>query len=349
MNRSLTLALCTLGTLGIAIGCSGSPPDQLGTGGGGAAGTSASSASSSAQSGGPASSSSSGGQAGNVLGPSVDKNTTLSGDIDMPATATIAAGVTLTLTAGATIHAGAGAGLVVKGKLIADGTAAMPVTFDSKAKKGPGDWLGIEVASGGDAKLTHVAMHDATTAFTADAGSTYAIDYILADTSSTIAELDADGTLGHGQLHGNGAAQAGDTIFISSASPKINDTLVDNSNPNTDQINVSGTSSSPQFDHMEVSTCHCAFHFNQGKNIKLTSSYIHDAAYGMMIIGSVGTQVTGNNFEKNTTNIGTCSPGGTVTSTGNYFDNKKPFDGSCNVQVDMNDAAMPLSNLGPRP
>jgi len=223
-----------------------------------------------------------------------------------------------------------------------------PVMFDSKALMGPGDWGGIVVQSGGDAKLTQLAMHRATVAFQADPGSTYTIDYILVDTSSTIAELDADGTLGHGQRHGNGAKQVGDPIFITSASPKISDTLVDNSNSGTDQINVSGLGSAPQFDHMEVTGCHCAFHFNQGKNIIISNSYVHDSAYGMMILGAVNTQVTNSNFEKNTVNIGDCFGAGNVVATGNYYDTAA-FDMSCSGQTNNSPSASKLANVGPRP
>lgn len=351
MTRSLTLALMTLG---IAVGCSSGPPDQLGAGGAGSTATSGNSSpastSTSGAGAGPASSSSSGGPSATTLGPSVDKDETLTGDIDMPATTTIAPGVTLTLGAGATIHAGAGALLLVKGTLVANGTAGSEVAFQSKAHAGAGDWTGIEVASGGDAKLTHAAIHDASLAFQADAGSMFTIDYILIDTSSTIAELDADGTIGHGVLHGNGAKQQGDPIYVTSASPKFTDTLVDNSNAGTDQINVSGKTSSPTFDHMEITNCHCAFHFNEGGHMSISNSYVHDTQYGLMVEHSLENEVDSNNFMANAVaNIGECMVDGSVTAKGNYFQSNKPFDGSCSVQVHQNDAAMPLQNVGPRP
>jgi parallel beta-helix repeat protein len=320
MNRSLALMVMTLG---ISAGCGSSPSEM-------------------------SSSSNEFPPSGNALGASVDKDQTLTGDIDMPATTTIAPGVTLTLEAGAKIHAGKDAVLVVRGTLAADGASGTPVVLQSKAHGGAGEWGGIKVESGGDATLNHVEIHDAGLAFAADAGSSYAIDSILVDTSSQLASLSADGTIKHGQFHGLGDLQGGSPFTVNNASPQVIDTVIDKGSVGgVDLIIVEGAASAPVFDHVEVADAHCVFHLSSGKQVTITNSIIHDSSYGMMITGAVGTLVRGNNFEKNGTNIGVCISGD-VSSEGNYFGGGEAFDSSCEKQSNTGAVSAPLSGVGPR-
>jgi hypothetical protein len=347
MNRSLALGLVSLG---IAVGCSNSiEPSASGGGGGGEGGSPPGSGTgwNPASSSVVASSSGSGSPAGSSLAATVDKDLTLSGDVDMLKTTTVLAGVTLTLSPGTKLLAAKDAELIVNGKIVVDATAASPVVFQSKEHTGPDGWVGLHIQNGGEASLKHIEIHDAKFAFNASAGSTFGIDHILVDTSTFVAKLEASGTLNHGTLHALGAAQKGSPITVNSASPKVSNTTINNANGTTDHIIVTGASSAPVFDHMDISECHCAFHFNEGKGATISSSLVHDSFYGLMVINSIGTKVTNSNFTKNQINIGLCT-GGDVTATGSYFDDPA-FDGDCTGQTNTTPVTKPITGIGPQP
>jgi hypothetical protein len=317
MNRSLALMLMTLG---VAVGCGGSSTSETTP---------------------PPSGSGS-------LGASIDEDQTLSGDVALPASTTISPGVTLTLAAGTKLHASKDAALVVQGTLVAAGDSSAPVVFEATEHGTAGAWAGIEVQSGGKATLNHAEIHDAAMAFQAGAGSSYAIDFLLVDTSEQLAALSADGTIQHSQFHGLGDSQSKSPFAVSSASPQVSDTVIDKGRTGgVDLIVVSGAASAPVFDHVEVANAHCVFHFNEAKGAKLTNSYIHDSSYGMMVEGALGMVVQGNNFEKNGINIGACA-GGDVSAVGNYFGGVAAFDGSCAGQSNTEASAATLSGAGPR-
>jgi len=352
MKRSIAIVITTLGLFAVACG-DDTTSASTGTGGaGGQGGQGGSATSGTAGAGGMGGMGGAGGMGGGMMssakiGPMVDKDLMLSGDIAMEETTTIAPGVTLTLAAGSILHAASGAALVVKGSLVANGQLGAPVVFQSQAHKGADGWTGIKLESGGSATLTRIEIHDAGLAFHAGAGSTYGVDYALVDTSSRLLVLEANGTFGHGTLHALGAAQQQGPIAINSASPNLVDTLVDNANSGVDHIVVNGASSGPTFDHVEVTGCHCAFHFNQGKKITVKNAYVHDNLYGMMVLGSLQTQVVASNFDKNTNNLGTCT-GGDVTAIGSYF-GSTVFDMSCQGQVNLTPSSTPVADAGPRP
>lgn len=117
-------------------------------------------------------------------------------------------------------------------------------------------------------------------------------------------------------------------------------------NPPIDQITVGGTGSSPTFDHMDISAGHCGFHFNDGANITVTNSNLHDLAVGAMILASVGTKIDGTNFLNDQINVGTCTSGD-VTLTGDYLPGPA-FDASCNGQTNNQEAGMAIFGTGPR-
>lgn len=315
MNRSFALVLVALG-----VGCGGMAPVEENPGPG----------------------------TGNSLGASIDKDQTLSGDVELLQTTTIAPGVTLTLAAGTKIHADKDTALVVKGNLVAAGDGSAAVVFQGKEHGAAAGWIGIKVESGGKATLNHAEIHDATVAFEAAEGSSYAIDSILVDTSSQLASLSADGTIQHSQFHGLGDAQSDVPFAVTSASPKVSDTVIDKGKAGgVDLIVVNGPTSAPEFDHVDVADAHCVFHFNEGKDAKITNSTIHNAAYGIMVVGALNMVVQGNNFEKDSTNIGTCV-GGDVSSVGNYFEAGEPFDDACKGQSNTEAAGAKLPGAGPR-
>ena len=278
---------------------------------------------------------------------SISASRTLSGDVLVTDTVTIEAGVTLTLAPGTTVRVNSTKMIVVRGTLQANGTKQAPVNIGSVAGSGVGDWTGIGVASGGTTNLVFTALRNATTAFQAAAGSSFDLDAVTIEKSGTGAILNSGGTIRYSALHGVGQGQSSSMLYVNDASPKISDTIIDNGNPGVDLIVVSGATSGPLFDHVEVTGCHCAFHLNNGSKITLSGASIHDNVYGMMVVGSKNTVVTGSNFLLNNVNIGTCTSG-TVTSTSNYFIGEI-FDASCLGQTATGAQNQPLATAGIRP
>ncbi|HVY48135.1 MAG TPA: hypothetical protein VHB21_19740, partial [Minicystis sp.] len=282
-----------------------------------------------------------------TLSGDVATDTTVSGDVELTATATVLSGVKLTVAPGTTLHGAPGASLVVAGELDAIGTATGPIVFQSAADAGPGGWSGIVVDTGGEARLTHAEIREAVMAFSTKPSSSYALDYVTCDTSNQLMALASDGTVSHSTFHAFGMNQQGDPVTISSASPHVSDSTFDNANQYADHIAVSGSASSPQFDHLELSQAHCGFHFNQGIGITVSNSYMHDLAFAMMVEASLQTKVTLSNAENNQNNFGRCM-GGDVTLSSDYVEGP-PFDTYCTGQMDDTPANAPLSGVGPRP
>lgn len=329
MRTSLACVAAAMMALG---GCGDESPGDTGAGGSTSSSTTATT----------------GGQMGDGLAGDIKADATLSGDVQLTETATILPGVTLTLKAGTQVSAASGALLVIRGALVVEGSADAPVDFHAAAGQGPGGWGGLDVAGGGDVTLDYASIHDATLAFKAEPDSTFSLDHITIDRSSALADLASDGTIAHGVLHSLGSMQSAQPVEIQSASPTISDTLLDQANGGVDIINVDGSSSSPQFDHVEITQCHCAFHFNAGSGITVTGSYMHGNEYGMMVVQALDVSVQDSNFEDNAVaNIGACA-GGSVVATGVYFSGSA-FDASCSGQGNTSPAGAPVSGVGPRP
>lgn len=274
----------------------------------------------------------------------------LSGTVILADDVTVPAGMTLTLAPGTVVKAASGKSLIVRGTLAATGTGQQKIVFQGKDATAPGSWGGIAVASGGSATLGYVEIRHARQAFQALAGSTFALDHALIEQSSNALILRASGPVTKTVIHALGSSQSGPPVDIADSSPTFTDVLIDQSNAGTDHIVVAGASSSPQFDHMELTGCHCAFHFNDGTNINVTNSYIHDNYYALMLYGTKNVKFSNTNMVTNrTTHLGLCS-GGTLTSMGNFFSGTNTaFDGSCTSQTNTAQATSMLQGVGYRP
>lgn len=335
------LAILILAACGSSSGSSNASGGAAGSGATGATGTGGVSS-------GSGGSGLSTGSGGSPIVPIPDAGTpdeTLCGDVQLTANRTIAAGTTVAICAGATITASAGVTLTVEGTLLSQGTATSPVTLKGATTSSSG-WAGLVVADGGAAVISYTEIRDASMALTTRAGAAYSIDHLVIDNSAHLADIRSSGTISHGVWHALGAQQSGVVMQITDASPEITDTLIDNSNQNTDMIHVQGTSSAPVFDHTDISNAHCSLHFAQGTNCTIRNSNLHDVQYGLMVLASKGTSITHNNFQSNVHNIGSCG-GGTATITGNYFEGA-PFDGSCSSLSSTGDATAAFTDVGVR-
>ena len=251
---------------------------------------------------------------------------TLCGDVNLAATKIVAAGKTVAICAGATVKAASNVSITVKGTLLLQGTAAMPVKLVGAAS-GAGSWTGIVIQNGGYVISTSTEIHDATIAVSTEVGSKYWFDHILVDNSSALLALKSSGSFSHATMHSLGGAQSEFPVYIASASPSFTDSLFDNGGA-SDIITVAGTASAASFDYLEVAEAHCAFHFNAGTGCSITNSYIHDTSYGLMVKGSKASMIENNNFQNSDANLGDCGSSGTVVANGNYFQGSA-FDESC--------------------
>jgi hypothetical protein len=279
----------------------------------------------------------------------IAKSTTLSGIVTVTDSLTIDAGVTLTLAPDTTLLIATGKSITVKGTLLGQGQSGKPVRLRAKTPAGAGSWGSLLVQNGGTVTLTYAELHDASTAFQASGGSTFSIDHLLIDSSLGMLLLQSSGSISHAVLHGLGTPQQSDPVVVQDASPHLTDVLIDSANQGADMVAVNGATSGPVFDHVEVTQSHCAFHFNEGSKATISGSYVHDNVYGLMVIYSKSTQVSGSNFVANYVNIGSCASGGSVTATGVFFDNKPAFDSECLAQTNATPAANTVPGAGPRP
>lgn len=271
----------------------------------------------------------------------------VSGEVLVTDDLIINAGASLTLAAGTTVRVATGKRITVRGTLTANGTAASPVSIIAYVPTGGSDWEGLGVAGGGSLVLRGTTLRNATVAVQAAAGSSFDIDGALIEQSAAAAYLSSSGTIKYSVIHAQGAKQSGEPVVISDASPRISDTLIDNANGGTDMVAVNGVTSGPVFDHVAVQGSHCAFHLNGGIQVTVTGSLVKDNVYGMMVVGSKNTVVSGNNFTQNNINIGSCTTG-SVTATGNFFVGEI-FDASCANQTVTGAQNSPLPAVGPRP
>jgi hypothetical protein len=272
-------------------------------------------------------------------------NLTVSGDVFAATTSTIATGATLTVQAGAVVRVAAGASLVVNGTLLINGTKTSWVELDSQTRTGAGLWAGLVVGATGVATLNHVNFHHAALALTTQAGSSATVTGFRIDTSSAALSIGAASTFRYGTVHSLGVAQAASPLSIAAASPTFTDVVFDNANAGVDMIVISGGGAT--FDHVEVTQCHCAFHFGAGQNITVRGSTIHDNAYALMNYGALNTRFEGSNLTVNTVNIGICT-GGTFVGVGNYAAGSM-FDTTCATQMNTTPSATALTGVGPRP
>lgn len=272
---------------------------------------------------------------------------TLSGAVSMTGDVIIPSGITLTVSAGTVISVQGNFALSVKGTLEIQGSAASGVQFVGPAGK---QWGGIAVSGTGQANLSYVQISGAMQGFATAAGTKYALDHVVIKDTQAALVLASTGTVNKTVLMGLGASQYMPSISIQDSSPTFTDVQVTNGagNPGLDSVIVNGNSS-PQFDHVEVTGFHCAFHFNSGVNITIKNSYVHDNYYGVMVFTATPFTFSNSNLLNNqTANIGDCGTTN-VTSQGNFFGGAAAFDGSCMTQKNLSPAGAMIAGAGYRP
>ncbi|MCF8017330.1 MAG: right-handed parallel beta-helix repeat-containing protein [Chromatiaceae bacterium] len=138
---------------------------------------------------------------------------------------TVASGVTLAIEPGTTIALAANVGLVVQGRLDAQGTEEAPITFDPI--DGAGDpWSGVRFASNADdSRIRHAWISGADTCVEVDGGIPLISDSVLTGCADYGVRVDGGApTLEHNLIVENG----GHGIYVyRSASPRIRYNTID--------------------------------------------------------------------------------------------------------------------------
>jgi hypothetical protein len=303
--RTLNAALATLALL-LAAACSSSP-DIPGSGMHSAGSSSGGSGSSSGSSGGSSGGSGSGAPgASSGGGPTITSNATWSDGQMLSGSVTIAPGATVTIAAGATVTLAAGAVVTVQGVLTA--SSATP----THAKLTGSGWGGIVVANGGTMTLDGVDLTGVTaaqaTALDVQKGATTAeYDDGTIDSPTVPFDVEAGGALtmkhatvvkagGSSILAGTLTAQFLDYDSnghegISAGDPaaalSIEDSKLHGSGPGADMLVASGAASF-HVAYTDITSVHCAFHFNDITAFDISYSNVEGNAWGFMLYGSSG-------------------------------------------------------------
>ncbi|MGB2868063.1 MAG: M43 family zinc metalloprotease, partial [Bacteroidota bacterium] len=90
-------------------------------------------------------------------GPTFSSNATIpAGTYTVSGTLTVSSGTTLTISAGTTLHFPTGTGLVVNGRLVAEGTSQQPITLNCSSSNNY--WTGISFSGADNSSLSHCTI-----------------------------------------------------------------------------------------------------------------------------------------------------------------------------------------------
>jgi nitrous oxidase accessory protein NosD len=91
---------------------------------------------------------------------------------------------------------------------------------------------------------------------------------------------------------------------------------------------------------------HCNFHISSAGSLTITKTNIVNGVVGMMIGGTTGASITGNNWMSNDDDVQEVGVNTAVDMTGNYWENGAPVLGP---EYDVSNPALePIADAGPR-
>jgi len=244
---------------------------------------------------------------------------------------TIAPGATVTVTAGTTISVASGANLIVGGKLLVQGTSAMPVKFVPETAMG--SWGGLSVKSGGSLDVAYATVDYAVTPLSTLAGATLVkLDHTnLTHYTGVGAQIGSAATFTYVRVEFGGSdgitvnAGAADTVTIT-------DSIFHATGGDATVVNAGNLT----FNHNAVYGdtaggglgLHCACHYSSTGTFLVDHNDFYDAVYGFMASDMGATsKVNSNNFYQNGNGWGT-SDGNPVNAgvdlTNNYWGGGAP-------------------------
>lgn len=275
----------------------------------------------------------------------ITANQTWTGTVTLVADATIAAGVTVTIAAGARFEAKLGTTLRVEGVLVADGTAAAPVTMTPTTDALT--WAGVVVDPGGSATLRYAAGSDVATLMYCHAGADGCVlDHVtFTDLSRALVAEDTASIIGsHLSRVDNGG------VTVSNGDVTIRDSYILTSTG--DVIIQNG--GSLLIEYAEIGEAmgsyeHCDLHINGATALGINHSNIRAAVYGMMIGGTSGAVMQYNNFVENdlAKDVAEVGVNTAVDLRFNYWDHGAPTALGAAYDVSMASPTR-LADAGPR-
>jgi hypothetical protein len=274
----------------------------------------------------------------------ITEDATWSGTVEISGDATINAGVTVTVTPGTEISARNGVGLRVQGTLEVAGTAAAPVSMLPTADAMT--WAGIVVDPGGSAHLAYAQGTDVAVLMYCHDGSILChLDHVefTGISQAIVAEdlaLVSDSRI-------TDIANGGITVRGTAGDLTVRDSYVLTSGG--DLIVQQGGTLLVEYSEIGDtlgSYDHCDFHISGAASLTITKTNIINGVVGMMIGGTTGASITGNNWMGNDTDVQEVGTNVTVDMTGNYWANGAPTLGP---DYDVSNPALEqIADAGPR-
>ncbi|MBI1804139.1 MAG: S8 family serine peptidase [Ignavibacteria bacterium] len=225
---------------------------------------------------------------------------------------TTKAGTTLTVEAGAIIKFGAGVQLIVNGSLVAQGTAAQPITFTSSSTSPhPGDWYGIVLTNNTNTNyvstISYCNVSYATYGFYANTGWNTTLDHCTIQNSS------------NSGLYINNSITTVATVTLSNSTISNNAKGV--SVLNGDAVLTSSTVTSNIGNGVELSTT--------GKLHMQNSSITNNAGYGIYVNGATAYATITIDYTPSYNHIENNTAGQIYVSTGGAFLGQRVTTTSC--------------------
>jgi hypothetical protein len=251
--------------------------------------------------------------------------------VELKSDLVIPVGKTVRVGPGVTFHAADGAAIRVLGILDVAGSTEAPVAFTGGGA--PSTWHGVVVEPGGELRLSHARISDASYGIYSEPGARFTVTDSVIDTSFKAAVIESGGSFTNTHFIASvpptiaitdevGVDDPNGTLTIIDASPTITNCRFDGASPFTDLVRIGGQSS-PTFDHVTLRNAHCAFHTFGGVNTspRITHALIENFSYGFMAYKTKPI-VENSVFRDNGSDFGLCS-GATAdnapTLSGNFF------------------------------
>jgi hypothetical protein len=274
----------------------------------------------------------------------ITEDASWSGTVEISADATINPGVTVTVTPGTEITARNGVGLRVQGTLEVLGTAAAPVSMIPTADALT--WAGIVADPGGSVHVTYATGTDvAVLLYCHDGAILCHLDHLdfTGISQAIVAEdlaLVTDSRIVD-------IANGGLTIRGPAGDLTVRDSYIMTSSG--DLIVQQGGSLLVEYSEIgdtQGSYDHCNFHISGAASLTITKTNIINGVVGMMIGGTTGASITGNNWMGNDSDVQEVGDNLTVNMTGNYWLNGAPVLGP---DYDVSNPAIEqILDAGPR-
>ena len=300
-----------------------------------------------------------GGTPGTGVSGTITTDTTWSGLTNVSGAVTVASGATLTISAGSLVSIAAGADIHIQGSLVAAGTSASPVLFQS-VQQGTA-WGSLLVESGGSIDLTYADIEYANVPISCATGAVkctadhtklehFSGQGMMIATSATFTHMDVELGGSDGISFQGTAGQTvtiTDSIFHATGGDAI---VADGAGNLTFQYNHvygngDGTNQTPTGQH-------CACHFDSSGTFTVDHNLFEKSSVGFMASQmNAQSHVNMNNFE---TNQALASPASGAPSSLADLKNNYWGTATCPASINGNTTSATCSTTeiagtGPRP